>query len=51
MRGAVLNLTLIAFEDAAGKRYGDDATKTLVDKIQTLQDKINHMKTQLNQGG
>ena len=51
VRGAVLNLTLIAFEDAAGKRYGDDATKTLVDKIQTLQDKINDMKTQLNQGG
>jgi hypothetical protein len=60
VNGAVLTLTITAFEDAAGKRFGgDDATKDLGSnlrkkaneaEIRKLQDKINNLETQLKQG-
>ncbi len=53
--GAVLTLTLTAFEDASGKRFGQDAgdsdpaarKKALEDAIQELENKITDLQKQL----
>lgn len=60
VNGSILDLTLTAFEDAAGNRYGDDPAdhgqvelrkKALEDGIQMLKDKINELEAKLRQGG
>jgi hypothetical protein len=56
--GAVLTLTLTAFEDASGKRFGQDTgdgdraarKKALEDAIHELEDKIADLQKQLQQG-
>jgi hypothetical protein len=56
--GAVLTLTLTAFEDASGKRFGQDTgdsdpaarKKALEDAIHELENKITDLQKQLQQG-
>jgi hypothetical protein len=56
--GAVLTLTLTAFEDASGKRFGQDTgnsdpaarKKALEDAIYELENKITDLQKQLQQG-
>jgi hypothetical protein len=59
VKGAILDMTLTSFEDAAEKSYGDAANpqsfvlrkKALEDGIQTLQDKINELERKQQGGG
>lgn len=60
VRGAVLSLNLMALEDAAEKRFGEDTSdrdrmdlrkKALEDGIRTLEGKINDLEMQVRQGG